>query len=215
MNKRAIGLVLVLTLLGVGCGSNQEAFLTEQEMIENETEQEIVWDEVWYRNLFSQCSDEEIITIVVDDFDGDGKEEAFANSATIEEKETFEQVYSNSDLYESGYLQANFWYMRGEVCQKIEEESVRMYFLLEKGKLGDTKYVCLTKENGAYAPDISVLTSFYIVENGEYKRITECENGVVTTDGYLSCGRVMWTEDGRQYEENLFTLEEGILVPAF
>lgn len=198
---QVISIVGVCTLSLCACGADtnkdkEEGAVedTKQQASEMIGEEEEIWDVNWYRQLLTETSGEEIVSIVVDDFDGDGKNEAFANTATEENMEIFLNLKDSE--YFDGYVTATAWYMRGEECDKLSDTPQYMQYLIDEKILGTTKcvpvYVWLSQS--------SDVATIYVVENGQYKVLISEFGGYVGEDGYYYSSVREWDQtEGNEY----------------
>lgn len=171
----------------MGCG-NLETQLIETQMIE-----EAVWDEEWYRSIFADICDEEIVSIVVDDFDKDGKEEAFVESANKDNYAKYLE-WKKSEYFD-GFFIGNAWYIHGNTCECLTEQPTEIYYLLEPGQLENIKYVPIR----SWYEQAYDWTTYYIVEDGKCKQLEGTNGGTIDKDGYLYNTQRMWDETEGAY----------------
>lgn len=204
MKRISILFMVTLSMFLCSCEETEKNVETnatvETEMKDgtDEDTETVLYDEEYYRMLLAENTVETLAEIVVDDFDGDKKMEAFAITA---DPDVYKEYLAEPEMFE-GCMKSSFWYLSKEKCINIYFEEPDAFIFLEQGILKDGTRVIKVQDWGAmhYTYD-----SFYTVENGDYKFLFSLKSADINADGTITEHGGTFTENG--YMEEIYTYE--------
>lgn len=199
-------------LIGLGCvclascGRREphSENVSNVESSEKNTDELVLYDENDYKLLLMKATSETLVELIVDDFDWDGQNEAFAITA---DPDSYVRYLENPENAE-GCMESSLWYMSGTRYENIYLDDMDAFIYLEQGVLNDnTKYI---KVQDWYS-NIETTDSYYTVEDGQYKLLFELSSSSVNDDGTIVSYYYIPLESGWDEGKKIYVYENGEL----
>lgn len=160
-----------------------------------------VWDYDFYYNVLEKNTDYYIDNLIVDDFDGNGIQEAFAFTV------------SDEDCFGGMGKQTEILYLYGQQCTSMSRLSSNRYGGIEEVILDNTKIVIIREDNEGMGYTSGITMDFYYtVNNAEPELLFELYESSIDENGIIYSSIHALDEDGgRMYSlKNMYV--DGKLV---
>lgn len=201
-----IFLIGLMCICLASCGGKElhSEGVSNMEQNVKQTNELTLYGENDYKLLLMKATSETLVEMIVDDFDGDGQNEAFAITAN---PDSYARYLENPENAEA-CMESSLWYMSGTRYENIYLDDMDAFIYLEQGILNDkTKYI---KVQDWYS-HIETTDSYYTVEDGQYKLLFELSSSLVNEDGTIVSYYYIPLESGWDEGKRIYVYENGEL----
>ncbi len=187
--------------------STEDAAASTEEAGSEEPEEDIDYNEEYYRERMKDVTSEEIAKIYVDDFDDDGVNGAFV--VTVPDGTDMEWMQED---FEGAFVPSSFYYLEKDEVTEIYVDDPKYSAYLNLIETDSGEKILSVGTQNEYAPSRNYDDTLYVVRDHKPICLGTTDGASFYSDGKLQSGKTMVGGEGMYGLITVYTIEDDKLV---